>query len=154
MKIVFNVKNLYEDRYAVTWQQNMGDGTVKQQVATFRSTDFSLEEFLRRCRRSISGYLGNLRTKNPSLPKAFSTHQMYEWDGDTSCLPNNYKVQAEKRNELEELLRAPQPRVESKPEEPQLFEIVKRNDVWTIVKHETELMTWEEACNELAKRIA
>lgn len=154
MKIVFNVKNLYDDRYAVTWQQDMGDGTVKQQVATFHSTDFSLEAFLRRCRTSISGYLSNLRVKNPRIPKAGSTYGVYQWDGDVSCLPNNYKRQAEKRNELSELLKEGQPTVESKPEEPQLFEIVKRNDVWTIVKHETELMTWEEACNELAKRIA
>lgn len=154
MKIIFNVKNLYDDRYAVTWVQDMGNGETKQQVATFHTTEFTLDAFLRRCKIAISGYLSGLRSKNPRIPKATSTYGVYLWDGDTSCLPNNYKAQAAKRNELRELLTPGQPKVETKTEEPQIFEIAKRNDVWTIVKHESELLTWEEACNELAKRIA
>lgn len=151
--IKYKIKNLYDDRYAVYWQQPMGDGTITEQMTTFRSTEFLLRKFLARAQLGISGYLAAMRQKNPKIPRSSGT-RVYEWDGDTSAMPECYQKQAEKFKTMYKMVDLNLPKPEEKPSEPQLFEIVKRNDVWTIVKHESELMTWEQACNELAKRIA
>lgn len=153
MKIKYNVKNLYEDRYVITWDQPMGNGTTVQQVTTFRSKEFSLEKFLSQAQNRISGFAAALRQKNPSIPKMTSGYRMYEWDGDISALPDCYKRQFVKRQQEFRMVQLDMP-VEEKPREPELYEIAKQNGVWTIKKHEQELLTWEEACAELAKRIA
>lgn len=151
--IKYNIKNLYEDRYAIHWQQPMGDGTTVEQMTTFRSTEFLLRKFLSRAQMGISGYVAAMRQKNPRIPRSSGT-RLYEWDGDTSALPECYKKQAVKMNTIYKTVDLNLPKPEQKPSEPELFEVVKKNGTWTIVKHDTELLTWQEACNELAKRIA
>lgn len=153
MKIKYNVKNLYEDRYVITWDQPMGNGTTVQQVTTFRSKEYSLEKFLSQAQNRISGFAAALRQKNPAIPKMTSGYRRYEWDCDVSALPDCYKRQViNPQQEFRmESLALP---VEDKQREPELYEVTKQNGVWTIKKHEQELLTWEEACAELAKRIA
>ena len=151
--IKYNIKNLYDDRYAITWQQPMGDGTTVEQVTTFRSTEFLLRKFLARAQAGISGYIAALRMRNPKIPRS-SGARLYEWDGDSTALPTCYKTQAEKMNAYYKTVDLDLPRPEAKPTEPELFEVIKKAGTWTIVKHEAELLTWAEACNELAKRIA
>lgn len=157
MKIVYNIKYLYDDRYIATWEQPMGDGTKTTQVAAFRTKAFSLQEFLHAAQQRISGQVALLRKKYPNIPRSIGSYRIYTWDCDTSALPDCYKRQLEKQQQtfrMVDLNPAPVAKKEEKPAEPQLYEILKQNGVWTIKKHETELMTWEEACNELAKRIA
>lgn len=153
MKIKYNIKNLYEDRYVITWEQPMGNGTTVQQVTTFRSKEFTLGKFLSVAQTRISGAVAALRMKNKSIPKNPMGYRMYEWDGDASVLPDCYKRQLLKQQQEFRMVDLDKP-VEEKKHEPELYEIAKRNDVWTIVKHEQELLTWDEACAELAKRIA
>ena len=153
MKIKYNVKLMYEDRYVVTWDQPMGNGTTAQQVTTFRSTEFLLAKFLSLAQTRISGAAAAMRAKNPAIPKTICGSRMYEWDCDVSALPDCYKRQFEKRQAELRITNLELP-IEEPTHEPELYEIAKRNDVWTIVKHEQELLTWEEACAELAKRIA
>lgn len=158
MKITYNLKYLYEDRYIATWEQPMGDGTKTTQVATFRTTEFSLQKFLNLAQQRISGQVASLRKTHPSVPRATGSYRVYEWDRDASALPECYKRQLEKQQQTFKMVDFPAAQAdaakEEKPREPELYEIAKQNGVWTIKKHESELMTWEEACNELAKRIA
>lgn len=151
--IKYNIKNLYEDRYAITWQQPMGDGTCIEQVTTFRTTEFLLRKFLTRAQAGISGYVAAMRAKNPRIPRSNGA-RLYEWDGDVSALPVFYKNQAEKMNAYYKNVDLELPKPAPIPTEPELFEVVKRAGTWTIIKHDSELLTWAEACNELAKRIA
>jgi hypothetical protein len=151
--IKYNIKNLYEDRYAITWQQPMGDGTCIEQVTTFRTTEFLLRKFLTRAQAGISGYVAAMRAKNPRIPRSNGA-RLYEWDGDVSALPVFYKNQAEKMNTYYKNVDLELPKPAPIPTEPELFEVVKRAGTWTIIKHDSELLTWAEACNELAKRIA
>lgn len=151
--IKYNIKNLYEDRYAITWQQPMGDGTCIEQVTTFRTTEFLLRKFLTRAQAGISGYVAAMRAKNPRIPRSNGA-RLYEWDGDVSALPVFYKTQAEKMNTYYKNVDLELPKPAPIPTEPELFEVVKRAGTWTIIKHDSELLTWAEACNELAKRIA
>lgn len=151
MYIKYNLKHLYEDRYAITWEQPMGDGTIKTQMSSFRCKEFSLEKFLQNAQQRISAQAAQLRMRFPNMPRS-TGHRLYEWDRDASALPEMYQRQLAKQAEV--LRMVDLDKTPAKPKEPELFEVVKRNNVWTLVKHETELLTWEEACAELAKRIA
>lgn len=154
MKVVFKVKNLYNNRFIVEWEQSFLDGTKNTQTATFRSDDFTLEKFLAHARSRISAQRKILRSDG-LIPSNGDRRTNYEWDCDASFLPERLRSQAIAKEAQLQIVDLDSPKQEpEKTTEPQVFELTKRSGVWTIVKHETELLTWEEACNELAKRIA
>lgn len=140
---------MYDNRYEASFELPTADGKVRL-TATTRITTVSLVELLRRLGACISTAISNRKRWDNAVMSGVKF--CYEWDGDVSDLPTLFHNQASSMRQTSmEMLHPDQ--IVGKPREPRLLEVCKVGGVWTIKKHETELLTWAEACNELAKRI-
>lgn len=150
MNVTYHIRLMYENRYQVTFEIPTLSGRTMLTSST-RCDARNLNDLLRQATTVISGCISQRKKWDKELVGA--SQLRYVWDGDATDLPSPLQKQAEefRRPGLQllarEVLDAPKPRT------PRLLEVIKKNGVWTIVKHEKELMTWEQACAELAKRI-
>lgn len=136
----FHIKNLYDARYRVSAEVKTLSGETISLEPTTRRLESSLKDFIRGCVQVLSSAKTNL-AKTKSFPAV-----KWVWDEDTSELPSFYQRLAQ----MDKPMSSAPKEVKS---EPQLFEIKKVNDVYTIVKHEKELKTWEEAVAELKEKV-
>lgn len=149
MIIKYHVRLLYDNRFQASFELPSAGGKVYMTAGTHYN-GVSLTDMLRRLGQSISVSVSTRRKWDASIPKGAPF--CYKWDGVVTDLPELFHNQAAtmRQTAMEQL--HPDDIV-GKPHEPRLLEVCKVNGVWTIKKYEQELLTWEEACNELAKRI-
>lgn len=143
MRLEYHIEHLYAGKYCASTKVQTADG-VKTIRTTFHTNDARIKNLMSRARVGLSGAFFIARKKDPTLP----SQNRYDWDGDVSNLPKN-------ASNAEPVLKVtPIAKISATPESrKRLLEVKKVNNVWTIIKHETELLTWEEACNLLKERI-
>lgn len=163
MKVEYSITQLSFNRYVLTFTLPTIEGEPIKGATTTRTNVKTLKELLARTNQAIAVAAHYYRRENDKVysDKAFK----YEWDGDDTNLSDCFKADVAVYKYMKGLTSAKivaEPQPIEKVEQPQksqntagkrLYEVVKQNDVWTIKKHETELLTWEEAATELAKRI-
>lgn len=150
MKIQFKIKHSHENKFIVAYSVPRVGGGSMDFVSNFTFSGFSLADCLSQARKGIQTRLYGLRQKGVPVPPAHNIE--YEWDRDLEYLPNTMKRQQEFQATMYSApaeLRA----VEATPKEPALYEVLKVHDVWTLQKHESPLLTWEQACELLKQKV-
>lgn len=160
MKVQYSIRSLANDRYVLEFELPTMDGEPVKALTTTCTGADTLKKLLSRTNQSVAVAANYYRARNDKIYSAGAFQ--YKWDGDSTNIPDIFKKDAEVYRYMNGLTSAtlvsdPAPIVKTKPvkkeTDKRLYEVVKQNDVWTIKKHETELLTWEEAATELAKRI-
>jgi len=136
---------MYENRYKVTAKVTTVTGKVVEIETTTRRTEPTLHEFMRACGAALS----NAKYIYGKNHKFVGT--TWRWDEDASELPPYYQRLAERQNMPFVPASTPMPATVSS--EPQLYEIKNVAGVYTIVKHEKELKTWDEAIEEFKEKV-
>lgn len=152
----YHVSQLDDTFFKVAWEGRV-NGRIMKIVGRFSYDGISLGSLLAQARTRISAGVHNMN-KKLGLPKASFSCKDLKWDEDVTHLPDIYARQVKNKDigyrmvagSLNELTHV----MAQKKETPErLFEIKKINDVWTVIKHETPLMTWDEATKELKSKV-
>lgn len=151
----YHISQLDDSFYKVSWEGRV-HGRMMKIVGRFSYEGISLNSLLAAARGRVSaGVYGECKKLN--LPKPMFSCKNLVWDENSEDIPAVFFKQAEGRkagfkmvaSSLNELTH-----VMAKKEEPErLFEIKKVNGVWTVVKHDTPLLTWEQAAKELKTKV-
>lgn len=149
----YHIVQLDESYYKVSWEGRV-NGQKLTVVGRFTYEGMKLSVLLSQARNRIgAGVFAESKKKGF---KPIFTSKNLEWDGDSSNLPNVFQRQAVgdvapqmvagSLNELTHVMA-------QKKDPERVFEIKKVNNVWTVVKHDTPLLTWEEAANLLKTKV-
>lgn len=150
MNVKYHLRLMYENRYKVEFEIQFGAKTLKFETTT-RYDGFLLKDLLRQAQTTAAGCVSQRKKWDNNIPAG--TRLFYYWDGDASEMDERMQKQAEKTSQRLRVLPLEQIKLPEIEQEPRLLEVVKVNDVWTIKKHESQLLTWEEACAELKKKL-
>lgn len=136
MQTTFHIKKLYGTSYCAS-ASFVHNGVTKRIETKFKIESSDVKKIVSRARTNISGTLYLMRKEDQTLPKK----NRYDWDGDVRdlCFEQPVTTHTNIQKEAEQQKR--------------LLEVKKVNNVWTIIKHESELLTWEDACALLKQRI-
>ena len=141
MQLQYHIKYLYGHLYAVSTSFEV-NGVRKEVLTRVTCKATTLPEIVKRTRGALGNAFFAARKRDADLPQ----NNRYEWDCDTSDLQPSFK----KDNFC---LAKPVPQQNDTGSKKRVLEVKKVNGVWTIVKHDSELLTWSEACELLKQRI-
>lgn len=147
MIVKYNIRQLTGDKFLVSWSQQ-----DENFCSRLRFTDFRLVKLLAAAKQRISTGLNN-RAKTDSRFRGAYAHNKYVWDGDISALPSRFAKQLDDL-EPDAHLRPAQP-VAAEPERLYYIELCVEGSFRgpVLKKADKPLLTWEEACEELKKKV-
>ena len=130
MKLIYHMREFTPSKYEVTTTIPFGSEGIT--IVTMVTGRFlTIEKVLSKAKANIRSRLWLENSKNPAVPSA--TGMLIQWDEDRSELKTfNYNKAKTSGTDC-------------------VYEVDCVSGVWTIVKHDAPLMTYEEACNALFK---
>lgn len=135
MKAIYHLKDMDDGSLgmSITFKTPSGD---KAFFTRSRQKPGTLTELFRLCKNNIATVLW----KN-----GLGTGHTIEWDEDPTGIPNRKIVglSTYKKRVV----------VNKTDYSDMVYEVLKVDGVWTVIKHDAPLMTWDEAVTELKKRI-
>lgn len=141
MQLQYHIKYLYGHLYAVSASFEV-NGVRKEVLTRVTCNATTLPELVKRTRGALANAFFVARKRDADLPQ----NNRYEWDCDTSDLQPSLKKDSF-------CLTKSVPQQNDTGSKRRVLEVKKVNGVWTIVKHDSELLTWSEACELLKQRI-
>lgn len=153
--IRYSIHHKYGNKYSVIYAIPTQD---RSRLVNFSSnisvTSTALLKITRAATQAIYSAVFNAENNGCYLIK----DRKYVWDGDTSDLPAEVASQASrKRMELsiptETTSQAATPQKSTTVDSKAVLEVKKVGGVWTIIKHDAPLLTWEEACEVLKQKV-
>lgn len=156
MKLTFQIKHCYNNKFSVTYSVPTLGGKNLDMVSNFTFSGFALADLLKQAKSVIGCRLYNMRKQGVPVPPA--NNILTVWDANLSDLPDSYKTQHKHMSTMfsaPSALRDASPVEEPEPEivEDALYEILQVKGVWTIFKHEFPLLTWNKACELLKQKV-
>lgn len=140
MELKYHIKYLYGELYAVSTKLEL-NGAHKEVVTRTQCKSTELPEIVKKARLSISNAFFYARRRDESFPN----NNRYVWDCDISDLQPRFRT-----GSTPSLKSTQTQKIDNQK---RVLEVKKINGVWTIVKHDSELLTWSEACELLKQRI-
>lgn len=135
MKVVYHLSQMSDDALVMSIKANTPQGE-KKFITTSRQKVGTLSQLHALCKNNISTILW----KN-----GLGSGHYIEWDEDPTdiiSMPiiglNTYKKKI---------------KVEPVDVTDMVYEVIKVDETWTVIKHDSPLLTWSEAVEELKKRI-
>lgn len=147
--VKFKLQYLSDYQYVLSWRQPVPGKQPELFTSRITFKRPLLRHLLAEARSRISTTLAMKSQVNPNYRNLFKQTQ-YEWDQDVSELPPFMQSQADKELQRQAILTGKTHRVEE-PEKLFYFEHVAGHAY--LRKAERPLMTWEEACAELRKKM-
>lgn len=135
MKVIYHLKQLDDGSLGmnVTFKDPAGDKTF---FTRSRQKPESLTQLLKICKNNI----GTVLWKN-----SLGTGHKIEWDEDPTEILDMHIIGV---NTYKKRIVVNQTDVSD-----MVYEVIKVDGVWTVIKHDCPLLTWNEAVAELKKRI-
>lgn len=130
MRIEYHLKYMYGNRFQVS--ASYGDFSFVSNITEDKRRICRVHE---KARANCSAWFYLARKNGRDVP----TKNRYVWDGDSSDLRQETPQQA--------------PTVPEAQSAQRNLEIKKVNGVWTIVKHNEQLLTWAQACALLKEKV-
>lgn len=130
MRIEYHLKYMYGNRFQVS--ASYGDFSFVSNITEDKRRICRVHE---KARANCSTWFNLARKNGRDVP----TKNRYVWDGDSSDLRQEAPQQA--------------PTVPEAQSAQRNLEIKKVNGVWTIVKHNEQLLTWAQACALLKEKV-
>lgn len=135
MKVTYHLKAIGDDRLAIDVTVNTPQG-VKQYRTSSKQKVGTLSQLHKLCRNNV----GNLLWRN-----GYGSGNHVEWDEDPTDIVglkivglSTYKKKI---------------KVEPTDLSDMVYEVIEKDGHWTVIKHDAPLLTWDEAVEELKKRI-
>lgn len=141
MQLQYHIKYLYGHLYAVSTSFEV-NGVRKEVLTRVTCKSETLPEIVKRTRGALGNAFFAARKRDADLPQ----NNRYVWDCDISDLQPSLA-----KGNIGLTKTVPQQTVPT--DKKRVLEVKKVNGVWTIVKHDSELLTWSEACELLKQRI-
>lgn len=151
----YHIAQLDDSFFKVLWKGRV-NGREIEVTGRFTYTGVGLKALLGTARsRIFAGVCAEGRKRGF---KPIFTSSSLVWDEDVSALAPIYAKQLRTddgtvslvANSLNELTAV----MNKQPQPERLYEIQQVKGVWTVKKHETPLLTWDEATAELKKKVA
>lgn len=130
MRIEYHLKHMYKNLFQVS--ASYGDFSFAANITEKTGSMYRVHV---KARANCSTWFSLARKNGRDVP----TGNRYVWDGDTS--------------DLQQETHEPAPAVPDVQTAQRNLKIKKVNGVWTIVKHNAQLLTWEQACELLKEKV-
>lgn len=149
MKITFGISHCIGDAYNVEYTIPCPGNADIKAVSTIHFSKFKLNSLIYQAKNAIRSRMYVLAKRGVAIPPLENTTMI--WDANTENLPTVLQKQSISSWHVNDEDKEPVEPVVT--DEVPLLEIKKVSGVWTIVKHEEPLLTWEDACKVLKEKV-